>query len=104
MPTYAYTCKNCDHSFDAVQRFSDDALVTCPACGQDTLRKVYHATGIIFKGTGWYVTDSRSKNPTVSNGKDGDKASKSEPAKPASDSSSKTSEPAKSSSAAVSAD
>ncbi|WP_082375559.1 FmdB family zinc ribbon protein [Pseudonocardia sp. HH130629-09] len=59
MPTYQYACTACDHRFEAVQSFSDDALSTCPNCG-GTLRKVFSSVGIVFKGSGFYRTDSRS--------------------------------------------
>lgn len=59
MPTYQYACTECGHRFDAVQSFSDQALTTCPECG-GTLRKVYGSVGVVFKGSGFYRTDSRS--------------------------------------------
>ncbi|WP_030528685.1 MULTISPECIES: FmdB family zinc ribbon protein [Phycicoccus] len=59
MPTYAYACTECDHRFEAVQSFSDDSLTECPECG-GRLRKVFNAVGIVFKGGGFYRTDSRS--------------------------------------------
>ncbi|OLL75583.1 putative regulatory protein, FmdB family [Pseudonocardia sp. Ae168_Ps1] len=59
VPTYQYACTSCDHRFDAVQAFSDDALTTCPNCG-GKLRKVFSSVGIVFKGSGFYRTDSRS--------------------------------------------
>ena len=59
MPTYEYACKQCGDRLEAVQKFTDDALTTCPAC-QGALRKVFGAVGIAFKGSGFYKTDSRS--------------------------------------------
>lgn len=59
MPTYAYACTECDHRFEAVQSFSDDSLTVCPEC-EGRLRKVFNAVGIVFKGGGFYRTDSRS--------------------------------------------
>jgi putative FmdB family regulatory protein len=59
VPTYAYACTECDHRFEAVQSFSDDSLTVCPECG-GRLRKVFNAVGIVFKGGGFYRTDSRS--------------------------------------------
>lgn len=59
MPTYEYQCKGCGRAFEAVQAFSDTPLTTCEACG-GTLKKVYGAVGIVFKGAGFYKTDSRS--------------------------------------------
>lgn len=58
MPTYAYACTSCDHRFDAVQSFSDDALTICPECG-GALRKQYGSIGVTFNGSGFYRTDSR---------------------------------------------
>ena len=59
MPTYQYACTECGHAFEQVQSFSDDALTTCPEC-QGRLRKVFNAVGVVFKGSGFYRTDSRS--------------------------------------------
>ncbi|GAA1551364.1 hypothetical protein GCM10009678_37820 [Actinomadura kijaniata] len=58
MPTYQYVCTECGEPLEVVQKFSDDALTECPAC-QGKLRKVFSAAGIIFKGSGFYRTDSR---------------------------------------------
>ncbi|HKS44152.1 MAG TPA: FmdB family zinc ribbon protein [Amycolatopsis sp.] len=59
MPTYQYACKECGHRFEAVQSFSDASLTECPEC-TGPLRKLYGAVGVIFKGSGFYRTDSRS--------------------------------------------
>jgi putative FmdB family regulatory protein len=59
MPTYQYACTACDHAFEQFQSFSDDALTVCPAC-EGRLRKVFSAAGVVFKGSGFYRTDSRS--------------------------------------------
>ncbi|CCI54044.1 MAG: FmdB family transcriptional regulator [Tetrasphaera jenkinsii] len=59
MPTYAYACADCGHRFDIVQSFSDDSLTVCPECS-GTLRKQFSAVGVVFKGSGFYRTDSRS--------------------------------------------
>lgn len=59
MPTYEYTCKKCGENFDLVQSFKDKALKKHPGeCG-GPVQKVFHASGIVFKGSGFYVTDSR---------------------------------------------
>jgi len=58
MPTYEYQCKTCGHHFDRVQRFSDAPITECPECGE-AVRRVIHPAGVIFKGSGWYITDSR---------------------------------------------
>jgi len=59
VPTYQYVCTVCGHDFEAVQSFSDDALTECPNCG-GPLRKKFGAVGVVFKGSGFYRTDSRS--------------------------------------------
>ena len=59
MPTYSYACTQCDNRFDIVQSFSDDTLTVCPEC-QGKLRKLFNSVGIVFKGSGFYRTDSRS--------------------------------------------
>jgi putative FmdB family regulatory protein len=66
VPTYQYACKECDHQFEAVQSFSDASLTDCPECS-GRLRKLFGSVGVIFKGSGFYRTDSRSG----SNGKSG---------------------------------
>jgi putative FmdB family regulatory protein len=75
MPTYEYRCKSCDHQFDIVQAFTDDALTQCPACGEPTLKKVFGNVGITFKGSGFYKTDSRSAG-SFGSAKDADKSDK----------------------------
>ncbi len=64
MPTYQYACTVCGHRFDAVQSFSDASLTECPQCA-GLLRKVFSSVGIVFKGSGFYRTDSRSGASTV---------------------------------------
>ncbi|HAM24323.1 MAG TPA: FmdB family transcriptional regulator, partial [Actinobacteria bacterium] len=59
MPQYDYACTECDHTFTAVQSFSDDALTECPECN-GRLRKLFSSVGVVFKGSGFYRTDSRS--------------------------------------------
>jgi len=60
MPTYTYRCKNCSHQFDIYQGFADKPLKACPKCKKHLLHKVYQASGVSFKGAGFYVTDKRS--------------------------------------------
>ena len=69
MPTYEYACTDCGERLEVVQRFSDDPLTVCPVCS-GPLRKVFSAVGVVFKGSGFYKTDSRSSG-----------TSKTEPAK-----------------------
>jgi putative FmdB family regulatory protein len=59
MPIYAYRCKECDHHFEARQRFSDSPLTDCPVCS-GSVRRVISPVGIVFKGSGFYVTDNRN--------------------------------------------
>lgn len=61
MPTYQYTCNDCGQPLEVVQAFTDDALTECPSCG-GTLRKVYGAVGVVFKGSGFYRNDSRGSS------------------------------------------
>lgn len=61
MPTYAYACTTCNHRFEIVQSFQDDALTVCPECG-GRLRKLFNTVGVVFKGSGFYRTDSRSSS------------------------------------------
>ncbi|MFA9432193.1 FmdB family zinc ribbon protein [Egicoccus sp. AB-alg2] len=56
MPTYEYACRDCGEHLEVVQSFKDDALTECPAC-HGSLRKVFSAAGLIFKGSGWHVKD-----------------------------------------------
>jgi len=59
VPTYAYACTECDHRFETFQSFSEDSLTQCPQC-EGRLRKLFNAVGVVFKGGGFYRTDSRS--------------------------------------------
>lgn len=79
MPTYSYRCAECGNQFDQYQKFSDDPLSECPTCA-GKVRRVIQPVGVVFKGSGWYVTDSRGSNGSATT----DKAEKSETAdKPA---------------------
>jgi putative FmdB family regulatory protein len=64
VPTYQYTCTECGEPLEAVQKFTDAPLAVCPACG-GRLRKVFSAVGIVFKGSGFYRTDSRNGSRTA---------------------------------------
>ncbi|MEY9872222.1 putative FmdB family regulatory protein [Streptacidiphilus sp. MAP12-33] len=61
MPTYQYQCTACGNGLEAVQKFTDAALTECPECG-GKLRKIFSAVGVVFKGSGFYRTDSRSSS------------------------------------------
>ncbi len=69
MPTYEYACTACDHRFEAVQSFSDPNLTECPVC-EGKVRKLFSSVGIVFRGSGFYRTDSRS-GPGAAGGEDG---------------------------------
>ena len=70
MPTYEYRCRDCGHSFDIVQKMSDDQLTHCPECGGE-LRKVFTAPAISFKGSGFYATDHGKKGKQAKTGGEG---------------------------------
>src|SRR5688500_14969484 len=59
LPTYQYSCTECGHFFEQFQSFSEDSLTVCPQC-EGRLRKVFNAVGVVFKGSGFYRTDSRA--------------------------------------------
>lgn len=67
MPTYSYACTECGNRFDVVQAFTDDALTTCDQCN-GRLRKIFGKVGVVFKGSGFYRTDSRESGKSSSNG------------------------------------
>jgi putative FmdB family regulatory protein len=67
VPTYQYACTECGEQLEVVQKFTDDALTVCPAC-DGRLRKVFSSVGVVFKGSGFYRTDSRSGANVSSNG------------------------------------
>ena len=87
MPTYVYACDSCGNQFERFQSFKDEPLQTCPTCAS-AVRRVFQPVGIVFKGSGWYVTDSRKSNSATVSGDDsagkaekapaGDNAAKSE--------------------------
>ncbi len=69
MPTYEYACQSCGHHVEVYQRFSDEPLTECGVCGGQ-LRKVFHPAGILFKGSGFYATDSRAARAKSSSSSD----------------------------------
>jgi len=70
VPTYSYACTECTNRFDAVQAFSDDALTTCDKCN-GRLRKLFGNVGVVFKGSGFYRTDSRESAKSSSGSSNG---------------------------------
>lgn len=65
MPTYVYACKACGHEFEKFQSFNAKALRTCPQCAEKTLAKVIFPAGVVFKGSGFYVNDSKSSTSST---------------------------------------
>ena len=66
MPTYEYECKSCGHNFEIFQSMSDQPLKICPECGREIRRLIFGGTGVIFKGSGFYVTDKNKSDKTKS--------------------------------------
>ena len=62
MPVYAYRCDSCGVQFERTQRFSDDPVSVCPECEHQAVTRLIQPAGIIFKGSGWYVKDSKGSN------------------------------------------
>ena len=74
MPTYSYACTECGNRFDAVQAFTDDPVTTCPKCS-GRVRKLFNSVGVVFKGSGFYRTDSRAgSNGALKGEKSGEKS------------------------------
>ena len=65
MPTYEYECKNCGHTFEAFQSMKDESLKSCPRCGMEVRRLIHGGAGVIFKGSGFYVTDKAKAEKTA---------------------------------------
>jgi putative FmdB family regulatory protein len=87
MPTYEYECRSCQHRFEKFQSMSEDPVQVCPACGGRVRRVIGGGMGIIFKGPGFYVTDSKSASASAAltaAKKEGGAESKTEAAAPAS--------------------
>ena len=61
MPTYEYACAACDTRHEVQQKMTDDSLTVCPSCGDPSLRKIFTNVGVVFKGSGFYATDNRTK-------------------------------------------
>lgn len=74
MPTYGYRCESCQQEFDVWQRMTDEPGATCPSCGGKGKRQFFPA-GLVFKGSGFYVTDNRGGVPSSSSNGSGDKSS-----------------------------
>ena len=83
MPIYEYACVSCDHHLEALQKMSEDPLVFCPECGEESLRKKVSAAAFVLKGSGWYETDF--KNSGKEKPKDAKASGEQPPSKNASD-------------------
>jgi putative FmdB family regulatory protein len=84
MPTYAYECSNCGEQFERVQKFTDPPVTRCPNCKKNKVRRILQPTPIVFKGSGWYITDHRSNTKKSTQNlpsANGDKAEKKSDAK-----------------------
>jgi len=68
MPTYEYECKSCSHNFEAFQSMSDQPLKDCPECGKEVRRLIFGGAGVIFKGSGFYVTDKSKTGNKIAKG------------------------------------
>ena len=68
MPTYEYSCPECNTHHEIVQSMADPTLTTCPNCGKESLRKQFSGVGVMFKGSGFYRTDSRSNSGSSGSG------------------------------------
>ncbi|OBH77466.1 FmdB family zinc ribbon protein [Mycobacterium scrofulaceum] len=96
MPTYSYQCTECGDRFDIVQAFTDDALTTCKRCS-GRLRKRFNSVGVVFKGSGFYRTDSRESGKKSTSSTNGSSSSDSGSNGASSDKSSGSSEKSSSS-------
>jgi putative FmdB family regulatory protein len=99
VPTYQYACTECGHAFEQVQSFSDDALTDCPECA-GRLRKIFNAVGVVFKGSGFYRTDSRAKESASGGSTSSGSGSSSDPSSTSAGSATETKAPAAASSGA----
>ncbi|MEO7803291.1 MAG: FmdB family zinc ribbon protein [Actinomycetota bacterium] len=92
MPTYEYACTACERHFDVHQSFHDDPLEVCEVCG-GRLRRVFHAVGVLFKGSGFYSTDSRAASSAKKKQADPGSKKTDKPEKPASEAPAKPASP-----------
>ena len=88
MPTYQYLCKDCGHEFEEFQSIVDDPLTVCPKCGGEVHRVISGGAGLIFKGSGFYITDYRNKKYKADAAKDHSSPSSTSSSSSTSDSSS----------------
>ncbi len=96
MPVYTYRCSNCGVEFDHQQKFNEKNLTRCPECGKKKLSRVYRPVGVVFKGSGFYVTDNRSKSSATLSSSSKEKDQESSTSKEKSESKNKEKAPEKS--------
>ena len=82
MPTYGYQCTQCKHEFQVFQNMKDDPIAVCPECG-GAVKRLLYPVGVVFKGSGWYVNDSRKPEKSESDGAPKTDAAKADASKPA---------------------
>lgn len=92
MPTYDYLCSKCHKQYELRQGFDAPTEHTCEECGKGIAKRVLHAPQVVFKGSGWYVTDSRNKKEAVASSEPGSKSSSSSDSDSASSSADKSSD------------
>ncbi len=83
MPTYHYKCKACGHEFEEFQSMADDSLSKCPVCGKKKLVRVISGSGLVFKGSGFYLTDYKKQGSSIAGSSQEKKPSTDTPADPA---------------------
>jgi len=88
MPTYEYECKSCGHQFECFQKMTDKPVKKCPKCGLEVRKLISSGTGLIFKGSGFYITDYAKKGKKP----EGEKKTAEQAVKPASEKKDKPSE------------
>jgi putative FmdB family regulatory protein len=96
MPLYTYECNNCGVQFERLQKFDDKPIKRCPECNKTAVKRVIQPAGIVFKGSGWYKTDSRSSSSSTTGGSSKAKKSESKSESQSSESKSSESKPAES--------
>lgn len=95
MPTYAYSCQSCGVQFEKAQKFSDKPLTRCPECRTGRVKRILQPPAIVFKGSGWYVTDHRSSSSSSSKRSESNSSSKESTSKAKDEGATETSKPAK---------
>lgn len=98
VPTYEYQCSRCKAVYELRQGFDAETTHKCEECGKGTAKRILHAPKVLFKGSGWYVTDSKGKNPAAADSESKPESTESTPAKTETATEAKSSTEAKSAS------